>query len=83
MAIITRTRSDSPGGSSPHGQAPSEGYCMQEPTTESPALSRTFPAGAVDAGSGKAMRSGFGLLCCGDSGFPASGEESKGLVLRC
>lgn len=55
----------------------------RNPTTESPGLSKTFPADAVDAASEKGMRSGFGLLSCGDSDLPAKGEESKGLVLQC
>ena len=64
---------------------------MQEPqeaTQPSPCpregtgLPKSFPTDAVDAASGKGMRSAFGLLSCGGSGFPASGEEAKGLVLH-
>jgi len=43
---------------------------------------KSFPKDAVDAASGKGMRSGFGMLSSGGSGFPANGEEVKGLVLH-
>lgn len=61
-----------------HAGTPRSHPAITRPT----GLPKIFPTGAVDAASGKAMRSGFGLLSCGGSGFPAHGEEVKGLVLH-
>lgn len=74
----------------PHGQTPAKQECVQEPLQasqlllclrEDTNLPKPIPVDAVSAARRKEMGSGFGLLSCGGSGFPAKGEEVKSLLL--
>ena len=59
-------------------EATQPSHCSREGT----GLPKAFPRDAANAASGKDVKSGFGPLSCGGSGFPANGQEVKGLVLR-